>query len=219
MIANTNHPFDPRHLSGAMRAEKLIAHPMLVRAASFGAAAGALALSALFLVTMKISWRPDTPITDGFVITAQSIDESAADPPPRPIQTPDRPVEEGFEILPPDESIVSASVQTEPSTSVGYVTPVIAEPHWLETPNARDFERHYPPRALHRGMGGRVVLDCTVGASGRIACDVASETPQGNGFGEAALRIAQSFRMAPQTVDGRPTDGGRVRVPITFRAE
>jgi protein TonB len=89
---------------------------------------------------------------------------------------------------------------------------------WLERPNAEDFALYYPEAAVDRGQGGRVTLDCVVAAHGRIACRVTSEDPPGWGFGEAALRISMHFRMAPATRDGRPTSGGRVRVPIRFVA-
>lgn len=78
-------------------------------------------------------------------------------------------------------------------------------------------ERFYPERALDRGKSGLVVLDCLVGIDGRLACSVASEEPQRWGFGSAALRAAKEFRMAPQLEDGRPTAGGRVSVPISFK--
>jgi periplasmic protein TonB len=88
---------------------------------------------------------------------------------------------------------------------------------WLQRPSSQDFNRYYPQRAVQREQEGRVVLDCIVSADGRIACTVASEEPSGWGFGEAALRISRNFRAAAQTSDGRPTSGGRTRVPITFR--
>jgi len=46
---------------------------------------------------------------------------------------------------------------------------------------------------------------------------VQSEDPPGYGFGDAAIQISHSFRMAPRTTDGRPTVGGRLLVAITFR--
>jgi protein TonB len=94
---------------------------------------------------------------------------------------------------------------------------VISNPSWIERPNASDFTRYYPPRALSDGQGGRVLLSCVVGANGRIDCSVASEDPSGYGFGQAALRISRHFRMSPRLEDGRPTEGGRVRVPISFQ--
>lgn len=88
---------------------------------------------------------------------------------------------------------------------------------WLERPNARDFERYYPPDARAQSVEGRVALDCLVDAEGRVTCAVATEDPLGWGFGEAALRISRYFRMAAATRDGRPTSGGSVRVTIAFR--
>ncbi|HRP10723.1 MAG TPA: energy transducer TonB, partial [Terricaulis sp.] len=96
---------------------------------------------------------------------------------------------------------------------------VITDPTWVQRPDGRDFARHYPPRALDRGQEGRVTLDCIVNADGRISCTVTSEEPSGWGFGEAAIRISRSFRMAPATRDGAPTSGGRVRVPIRFNVQ
>jgi protein TonB len=145
-----------------------------------------------------------------------------SDPPLPHVETPRQPPTthepQGPTIESSDPNAQTQTTATTNETSFP-VSHDIREPRWLSTPNARDFARFYPPRALDRGVSGRVLLDCIVGADGRIACSVGSETPQGQGFGEAALRIAQSFRMAPQTVNGSPTDGGHVRVPITFRAE
>jgi protein TonB len=88
---------------------------------------------------------------------------------------------------------------------------------WLQRPTGQDFSRFYPARALERNMEGRVQLRCVVSADGRITCTVISEDPSGWGFGQAALQISHSFRMAAQTADGRPTSGGQVTVPLTFR--
>lgn len=87
---------------------------------------------------------------------------------------------------------------------------------WVERPDARDFARNYPQRALDENVSGRALLECLVVADGRLACTVVSEEPEGYGFGEASLRVARSFRMAPETRDGVPTAGGRVRVPIRW---
>jgi periplasmic protein TonB len=98
-------------------------------------------------------------------------------------------------------------------------SPHITNPQWLSRPGAREFERFYPARARERAKEGRVTLDCLVRANGAIGCTVADETPAGWGFGEAALKIAPSFRLAPRLEDGRPTEGGSVRVNISFRLD
>lgn len=63
------------------------------------------------------------------------------------------------------------------------------------------------------------MLDCLIGAEGRLACTVMSEEPPGAGFGAASLAVARSLRAPPQLADGAPTAGRRTRVPITWRLE
>lgn len=93
---------------------------------------------------------------------------------------------------------------------------VIANPRWLERPRPEQFYSLYPPEALAQRQEGRAVLECIVAADGRLSCLVISEDPPGWGFGEATLAASRSFRMAPATIDGRPTSGGRVRVPMRW---
>ena len=87
---------------------------------------------------------------------------------------------------------------------------------WLEQPNARDFALNYPTRAQAETLSGRVTLDCRVIADGRLNCLVTNEDPHGYGFAEATLAISREFRLAPQTRDGVPTEGGRIRRTIRW---
>ena len=143
-------------------------------------------------------------------------------PPPPPPPPPNSPPPPPPPIAPPvmDAPAVAVDIPvTPPAPPPPPAAPVITNPTWLKKPGARDFERFYPARALEREKGGRVVLNCTVGADGRIDCAVASESPEGWGFGEAAKQISRSFQMSPQTVNGQPTAGGRISVPITFQLQ
>ncbi|HYD87677.1 MAG TPA: TonB family protein [Vitreimonas sp.] len=88
---------------------------------------------------------------------------------------------------------------------------------WTERASGQDFARFFPVRALEHSRPGSVMLICTVLPEGALDCAVGYEGPQGWGFGEAALRIAQRFKVAPQTEDGAATAGQTVRVPIRFR--
>lgn len=96
--------------------------------------------------------------------------------------------------------------------------PVITRPDWARLPDARDLERFYPPRAREQEVEGRSTIRCSVTAQGTLVdCSVVSESPDGYGFGEAAVRMSSRFRMRPRTIDGQPVEGGTVTVPIRWQ--
>lgn len=93
----------------------------------------------------------------------------------------------------------------------------IVGPNWTSRPTASQMSRFYPERAQRLGHSGSASISCTVDATGRLHnCAVSRETPVGEGFGDAALRLSAYFRMSPQIVDGRPIDGGQVNIPLGF---
>ena len=120
-----------------------------------------------------------------------------APPPPRAEpQQPQRQTENNEVAQTVTELATTETTQTQTTTSEGMGASTITQPRWLEQPNARTFARYYPPRALDRGIGGRVLLDCMVGADGRIGCSVASEDPAGMALAKprAALRKVFAWR-------------------------
>ncbi len=61
---------------------------------------------------------------------------------------------------------------------------------------------------------GAVELECRVRRDRHVSdCVILSETPPGQGFGQAALNMARRARLSPQSI---PSDG-KVRFRTTFR--
>lgn len=62
-------------------------------------------------------------------------------------------------------------------------------------PTAEDVQQTYPPGAIADRTPGRAVIRCNVAPDGLLGgCDVVSETPEGRGFGEAAVLLASKMR-------------------------
>lgn len=93
----------------------------------------------------------------------------------------------------------------------------IADPVWRRKPTGDDFARFYPDAALRLNLQGRGVVECRVTASGEMSeCLVLGETPAGVGFGDATLRLVQSFKMETTTAGGQPAAGRTVRLPVVW---
>lgn len=94
---------------------------------------------------------------------------------------------------------------------------VIRNANWLTMPTPAQMNRLYPRQAAAMGVSGGATLMCDVAASGAVGnCSVIDESPKGRGFGAAALAGSRFFKMNPKTIDGKPFEGAKVRIPIIF---
>ncbi|MBA4011399.1 MAG: hypothetical protein C0481_05985 [Phenylobacterium sp.] len=94
---------------------------------------------------------------------------------------------------------------------------VVTNPDWLEQPSREDVSNHFPKVAEALGVSGRAVVTCKVDSYGKLEdCEHGFAQPPELGFGEAALAMSGLFRMKPKLIDGRPVEGGVVRIPIRF---
>ena len=130
--------------------------------------------------------------------------------PPQPL------IEEEEEKKPEDEETVEQSPFAEPAPPSGALS--MGDVNWVRAPNARDFARFYPDRAIEAGVSGSVTLDCIIGGGGRLACSVAGESPDGYGFGRAAISISRQLRVSTSLSDGSSAAGRNLILPLSFRA-
>jgi hypothetical protein len=120
-------------------------------------------------------------------------------------------------IPPATQPVQTASV--EPSIT-GATTPARAPGSvvWTSRPSSRRIAELYPERAERDGLGGRVVLDCRVLGDLSVSCSVASETPNGMGFGRAALSASSAYRARSTLSDGSSAIGSSARIAVNFQA-
>lgn len=81
-------------------------------------------------------------------------------------------------------------------------------------PSGSDRARARPRDARGRGV---IAVRCRIRLDSQLdQCRIVSETPPGQGFGEAALRLMPTFRFLPPTLNGAPIEGEGVTVTIDF---
>jgi TonB family protein len=80
-----------------------------------------------------------------------------------------------------------------------------------------DFASVWPKAAYEARIHGDVMLSCEVDRHGLAErCEVASETPPGKGFGEAALQLRPTFKLTPAHDASGPIDSW-MRIAIEFK--
>ena len=81
-----------------------------------------------------------------------------------------------------------------------------------------DYSAVYPEAAQRKRIEGEALVRCIVGTDLRLSdCRVVRETPSGQGFGEATIRVAMLLRLKGTTLAGEPTPGRGFLFPLKFR--
>lgn len=159
-----------------------------------------------------VSWNDQTV----FVRTSDATTGSGAPPEMVVRERPPPEVIEEEEEQKPGEEAIEESPFAEPAPPSGSLS--MGDVNWVRAPSARDFARFYPDRAIDAGVSGSVTLDCIIGGGGRLACSVAGESPDGYGFGRAAINISRQLRVSTSLSDGSSAAGRNLILPLSFRA-
>jgi TonB family protein len=96
----------------------------------------------------------------------------------------------------------------------------VYSPLWSEPFDPVTAARYYPPEAQAKGVReGEAVVSCHVVAGGALSgCEVERARPDGMGFDDAALKVAQTMRMTLWSGEASPVVGGVVHLPIKLEA-
>lgn len=83
----------------------------------------------------------------------------------------------------------------------------------LQTPFV--WQEFFPDRPRKEGVAGEVEVKCAPGRKGKATCEVVRETPEGYGYGKAALKVQQTLRLSPPP-GGAQATGRVVRTTVRF---
>ncbi|HRE44977.1 MAG TPA: hypothetical protein PKY87_13545 [Terricaulis sp.] len=92
-------------------------------------------------------------------------------------------------------------------------------PTWEQAPNAQMVDLAYPRAAQEAGLVGRGVLGCLINPDRTLDCEIDRESPEGHGFGAAALTLAPRFVVnEADSAFIAAHAGQRIYLPINFGA-
>jgi TonB family protein len=140
-----------------------------------------------------------------FGLLAVALAAGPTTPPPNPQSQPSAPTPVSpLVVEPPPASTPPAATIVVPSDDTA------GGGHWASV---------WPIGAYEARISGHVTLTCGVNQIGLAEwCKVASETPAGRGFGQAALEMRPTFKLKPPVgADGGPTDAV-LNIAVDFNA-
>jgi TonB family protein len=121
----------------------------------------------------------------------------------------------------PAKSLKTTTVQVPFSFDPAVLTdekPAVGKPQWAAFPTAAETSAAFDS-VTKTGVDAtvRVRLSCTVEQGGGVSnCSVAREDPAGQGVGQAALSLAPHFKVTTWTMEGLPTVGGVLSIPLRY---
>ncbi|MDB5469394.1 MAG: hypothetical protein JWR84_954 [Caulobacter sp.] len=120
-------------------------------------------------------------------------------------------------VAPPAPLARAPTPPTPPPAPPAPPMPVSGPAMFESVPTGADVTAAYPRAALGSGISGRVVLVCKTTAAGSLTdCSTRGETPAGNGFAEAALKLAPKFKVRTVMPDGSRVPSRTIALPISF---
>ena len=86
-----------------------------------------------------------------------------------------------------------------------------------KTPSGGSDWHDWPAPALRLEISGSATLKCNHDDQGQLSgCKVIKESRPLKGFGDAALRLASTFRLKPTLSDGAPLTAGEITFEVPF---
>lgn len=140
-----------------------------------------------------------------------------------------KPTQKKPELAPPAEKVPARLIpptttdpKIGPSEKITYIQEAINPD--LNAPANSDYiplyvpQPRYPSRALNRGIDGYAVIQFTISTNGSTAqTQLLEESPEGYGFGRAALQAAGKLKYNPKTEDGVAVEVEGVSYKFSFK--
>ena len=110
-----------------------------------------------------------------------------------------------------------SAAEAEPLGILPPGSPPLVEGAPVTRPTRRQVMGYFPAQARRDGQPGRALVRCTVEADGELdGCRVLKETPEGRGFGAAAVELVEALYRAPTTDRTGATTGRPAIVWVDF---
>lgn len=155
-------------------------------------------------------FQPEREVTTNEKEVKPEKPEDAEQPPP---DLPD--VQEKFDI--PDSALSMAAPNLSGNLDIGLGGGFARDSDYIPVyvPQPR-----YPRRAQSRGKSGYAVVQVIITTTGSVRNPVLlEESPEGYGFGSAALKAAEKLKYNPRVVDGVPQEVPGVLYKFSFHIE